>query len=126
MLLLDASALIAALYDEPGADTVAEHLDEAALLAVNLEEVAGKLLRDGMDVATAHRVVDRLGLETIAFTAEMAWRAASLRAVLPPGLGIADRACLAAASVLGVGVLTADGAWRDAAAACDVRVVNVR
>lgn len=126
MLLLDASALIAALYDEPGADTVAKHLDEAALLSVNHEEVAGKLLRDGMDIATAHRVVDRLGVETIDFTAEMAWRAAALRALLPPGLGVADRACLAAASVLGISVLTADGAWRGAGAACDVHVVYVR
>ena len=126
MVLLDASALIAALYDERGADAVGEHLGEAAVLSVNLEEVAGKLLRDGMDVATAHRVVDRLDLGMIEFTAEMAWRAAALHAVLPAGLGIADRACLAAASVLGISVLTADEAWRGAGTACGVCVVNVR
>jgi hypothetical protein len=55
VVLLDASALIAALYGEPGADTVAEHLGDASVVTINLEEVAGRLLRDGMDMATARR-----------------------------------------------------------------------
>jgi hypothetical protein len=55
-VLLDASALIAALYGEPGADTVAEHLGDASVVTINLEEVAGRLLRDGMDMATAAAV----------------------------------------------------------------------
>jgi PIN domain nuclease of toxin-antitoxin system len=126
VVLLDASALIAALYGEPGADTVAEHLGDASVVTINLEEVAGRLLRDGMDMATARRTIDALDVDMVEFTVAMAWRSAELRALLPIPLGIADRACLAAASVLATPVITADAAWRDAGDACQVRVISLR
>lgn len=126
MVLLDASALIVALYNEPGADTVAAHLGDAAVVTVNLEEVAGKLLRDGIDIASARSIIDVLDIDVFEFTEPMAWRAAELRRLLPPGVGIAARSCLAAASVLGVAVITADTAWTGAGSACGVQIVTVR
>lgn len=126
MVLLDASALIAMLYEEQGADAVARHLDDAAMLTLNLEETVGKLLRDGLDVTTARTAIDALGLDAVDFTAVMAWRSAELGRRLAAGLGLADRACLGAASVLGVAVVTADTAWRDASRRCGVPVTVIR
>ncbi|TMB89751.1 MAG: type II toxin-antitoxin system VapC family toxin [Chloroflexi bacterium] len=125
-VLLDASALLALLYDERGAAEVRAQIDEARLLAVNLEEVLGVLLKDGMPVDIARHTVDTLGLSIAPYTEAMAWRSAELRRRLPSGLGIADRACLAAAAVLGTPVLIADALWRKAAEVfgVDVRVIR--
>ena len=59
MVLLDSSSLIAMLYDERGAAYVQEQLDEASLLAVNLEETLMVLLRDGMPRDVARRTAER-------------------------------------------------------------------
>src|SRR5579859_1149282 len=126
MALLDASALLAALYDEPGAGVVAEHLVGAALLTVNLEETVRALLRKGMETTVAHRVIDAMRLDIIDFTRDMAWRSAELQAILPKELGLADRACLAAASVLDMPVVTTDGLWREAGHLAGVRVISIR
>lgn len=126
MVLLDASALIAALYDEPGGSDVATHLGDAAVLTVNLEEIAGALVRDGMPPAVAHSAIDLLDLDVLDYTIAMAWRSVDLRLLLPAGLGFADRACLAAAWVLGTPVVTADTAWLAASVAAGVQVISVR
>ena len=48
--VLDASAALALLYDEPDADAVADHIaDGAVISAVNLSEVATILIRHGRD-----------------------------------------------------------------------------
>ncbi len=44
MTVLDASAVLALVHDEPGAEIVAEALPSASLGAVNLAEVIGKLI----------------------------------------------------------------------------------
>lgn len=126
MILLDASAILALLHDEPGADVVEEHLPGAFVMAVNLEEVVGILVREGMAPPVVARALAPLALKVAPFTEEMAWASGVLRRELPAGLGIAGRACLAAASVLGASVLTADASWRKAAAAFRVDVTVLR
>ena len=55
--VLDASAALALLYDEPDADAVADHIaDGAVISAVNLSEVATILIRHGRD---PHAVLTR-------------------------------------------------------------------
>jgi ribonuclease VapC len=126
MFLLDASALLALLHDEPGGSSVEQCLHEAAILAVNLEEVAGTLIREGMPAAAVELAVAPLALPVEPFTEEMAWRAAQARLRLPAGLGLADRCCLAAAAVLDAEVVTADVLWTSAAPALGVSVVLIR
>jgi PIN domain nuclease of toxin-antitoxin system len=126
VILLDASALLALVNDEAGSDTVEEHLGEASLMSVNLEEVVGILVKAGMTPIAAGIALAPLALPVAPFTEEMAWLSGTLRPRLPRGLGIADRACLAAASVLGASVLTADTLWGQAATTFGVDVTIIR
>ena len=50
MTVLDASAILALLHDEPGADVVAETLATGILGTVNLAEVVGELVDTGVEV----------------------------------------------------------------------------
>jgi len=126
MVLLDSSSLIAMLYDEPGAAYVQEQLDEASLLAVNLEETLMVLLRDGMPRDVVRRTFDELDIDVISYTAEMAWRSAEIQSLVRTPLSLADRSCLAAAAILGMPVLTADRAWSDVGPAFGVEVRLIR
>lgn len=126
MVVLDASALLALLDDEPGADLVEDRLVGATVVSVNLEEAAGKLIGRGMPPADVELAVAALDVTVTPFTEEMAWLSAQTRPRLPSGLGIADRCCLAAAAILGAGVVTADALWAKAAPAFGVDVTLIR
>jgi ribonuclease VapC len=123
-VVLDASALLAVLYGEKGADVVEELLDDGRVSAVNWSEVLQKLAQKGADPADANALL-LLGVEIEPFTAVDAVQAAELHAVTREfGLSLADRACLALACRLGVTAVTADRAW--AKAEFDVPVQLVR
>jgi ribonuclease VapC len=126
MYLLDASALLALLADEPGGASVEQYFTDATVLSVNLEEVLGTLIGRGMPTEAVEEALAPLALPVAPFTEDMAWLAAGARPRLPRGLGIADRCCLAAASVLDAAVITADSLWKSAAQAFAVEVVLIR
>jgi ribonuclease VapC len=116
--ILDASALLAYLRDEAGADVVADAIaGGASISTVNLGEVLSRVADRGADAArTARQMTDRglldgaIGVE--AFTTADAIEVARLRPVTRDlGLSLGDRACLALAKRLGAPVLTADLAW---------------
>lgn len=111
-VLLDASALLAAVNDEPGGERVAECLDDAAISAVNLAEVATKLREFGWQPREVSDFVADLQLEVLPFDQLDALNTADLRGPTRKlGLSLGDRACLAAAQRTGYRVLTADAAW---------------
>jgi len=124
-VVLDASALLVLLHDEPGAAEVAEALEEAAVSAVNLSEVVAKLLDAGMPRDEAEDVLGGLGLDVRPFDADSAWAAGSLRArTKAAGLSLGDRACLALAKALGVPALTADRAWAKVPGGVEVKLLR--
>ena len=111
--VLDASAVLALVRDEPGADKVAPHLGRAAISAVNLQEVIKELLLSGLDAATIRELLDELRLDVRAHDVEAAYAAAGLHAQTREfGRGLGDRSCLALAVQLGVPALTADREWK--------------
>jgi ribonuclease VapC len=129
--VLDASALLAFLRGEPGAERVAEALGEGACLsAVNLAEVLSKLADWGEDPAEAQARMERAGLlgaavEIFLFSEEDALEVARLRALTRVhGLSFGDRACLALARRLGLPALTADRTWDELG--LDIPVVVIR
>ena len=124
--LLDASALLAYLQREPGFEAVREALREgAAISAVNLAEVAGKLKARGKDTERIVRRLLAMGLEVLPFTLEEALEAGALDPLTRPlGLSLGDRACLAAGKVRGLAVLTADRTWAGVVPGVDVVVVR--
>ncbi len=110
--VLDASALMALLLDEPGAAEVEAVLGGALISAVNLSEVAGKLAERNMPGAEIRLALDAVGAEAVAFDATQAYEAGALRpATRAAGLSLGDRACLALGRTRGARVLTADAAW---------------
>lgn len=112
MVLLDASALLAAVNEEPGGERVAECLDDAAISAVNLAEVATKLREFGWRGTEVADLVVDLQLEVLPFDQQDALKTADLRGPTRTlGLSLGDRACLATAQRTGYRVLTADAAW---------------
>ena len=110
--VLDATALLALLNDKPGAERVAGYLSEAAIGAVNLTEVIGKLAEQGMPEADIHTALAALGLDIVPFDEDLAYRAGVLHPHTKKlGLSLGDRACLALGQQLSRPVLTADRIW---------------
>jgi ribonuclease VapC len=116
--VLDASALLAYLRDEQGAETVADAIAEgAAISTVNLAEVLGRLSDRGGDPARVlGQMTDRglLGgaISVEPFTVADALEVARMRpSTRRHGLSLGDRACLALARRLNEPALTADTAW---------------
>jgi len=99
--VLDASALLALLNDEAGADKVEEVIPEAYVSSVNVSEVVAKLMDNGAPEQAVRESLFTLGVEILDFNEEMAFEAGKLRPVTRKlGLSLGDRACLATAKVM--------------------------
>lgn len=114
-VVLDASALLAFLNSEPGADMVEARIAEgAAMSSVNLAEVVAKLNEREMPLLEIENVVSDLGLQIEPFDAASAYVTGELRQLTKQaGLSLGDRACLALGIRDSRTVLTADRAWQD-------------
>lgn len=122
---LDASALLATLQQEPGAEVVKAHLESAVISSVNWAEVVQKAHARGVNVRLMREYVDSLPIAIVAFEAGDAEAAAALWAATSrAGLSLADRCCLALARRLGVPALTTDRAWSELALGIEVRVIR--
>ena len=110
--VLDASAVLALLNEETGADTVAALLPDSAISAVNLSEAAARLIERGVPKRRIPQVFRMLALPVVPFDEALAYRAAEFRSTTRKrGLSLGDRACLATAEQLGACAVTADRVW---------------
>jgi len=127
LAVLDASALIALILREPGAEVVETVLTDSAVSAVNLAEVIGFLARNGATEPDIREMIEVIEAEIVPFDAELAYAAGLLAPVTrAAGLSLGDRACLALAIRLGVKALTTDQAWSRIAAAVRVEIELIR
>jgi PIN domain nuclease of toxin-antitoxin system len=114
--VIDASALLALLQDENGADEVVEAIaNGAAISTVNLSEVLAKLAEHSQPAVVAlgsiHEAAEG-ALQIEPFTEDDAAQAADLRPrSKAQGLSFGDRACLALATRFEVPAVTADRDW---------------
>ncbi|MGD0455856.1 MAG: type II toxin-antitoxin system VapC family toxin [Solirubrobacteraceae bacterium] len=129
--VLDASALLAHLRDEPGADVVAEAIASGAVIStVNLAEVFSRVADRGEDPAKLAAELTQSGLLDGAitvepFTAADAIDAGRLRPLTrDAGLSLGDRACLALARRLDAPALTADTDWQGVAHGVELRPIR--
>lgn len=99
--MLDASAVLALVHDEPGADLVAAALPSAVLGAASLAEVVGKLVDVGADVSRIRELLTAAGVTIEPLLEEDAELAGAMRAI-PGGVALS---------------LVTDAAWRSPSAA---------
>jgi ribonuclease VapC len=108
--VLDASAVLALLNNEVGADRVQFVLENATCLmsVVNWSEVARKLVDRERPVEPVSESLQAVGLEFKDFDYSLAVATALIAA---PPLSLGDRACLSLAAEVGAIALSADQIW---------------
>jgi PIN domain nuclease of toxin-antitoxin system len=112
VIVLDASAVLAVVYDEPGAAAVAERLDGGLMSVVNLAETLSTIAKNGGDPGFSARQLELAGVQFAAVSKEQAVDAAVLRPLtLHLGLSLGDRLCLALARERRLPVLTNERRW---------------
>lgn len=124
-VVLDASAILAVLFEETGAEEALPFLQNAQISAVNLCEVFTKAVEKGSPLEEAMRVIDRFEFAVIPFDREQAGVAASLR--MPTrnlGLSFGDRACVALGLSRGLPVLTAEREWEKLDVGVNVKLIR--
>ena len=114
-LVYDASALLAVVFSEPGAEVVIEHLNEAGgeISAANWAEVGSKMTERGLSASQMRRELASFALAVAPLDESQALLVAGLRmSTKPLGLSLGDRCCLALAQTRGATVVTGDRNWK--------------
>lgn len=126
-MVLDASALLALLRDEPGAAKVAEHIADSRMSSVNYAEVVSHFIHAGMPAEQVDAMLRPLPMMIVEADQALATLAGRLRSITAEaGLSLGDRFCLGLARRDGLPALTADRQWRTVAEAAGVTVTVIR
>jgi ribonuclease VapC len=126
-VVLDASALLALLLNEPGAEKVKAALDGALLSTVNYAEIVSHYAKLGANPTDIDALLRPLPIRLIPADPELSFEAGLLRPLtLKGGLSLGDRYCLALAKREGVAAMTAERRWPDIAKPAGVRVELIR
>jgi PIN domain nuclease of toxin-antitoxin system len=131
--VLDASAVLTFLQEEPGAEEVESRLAGSILPSVNLAEVLTRIHIAG---SGSSRMAETIGtlqdlgvhIEAVFSTAHAKSAAELHRSASHLGLSLGDRACLVVTQAQPTEryALTADQAWRNLPAECGITVVAIR
>ncbi|MFO0427558.1 MAG: PIN domain-containing protein [Planctomyces sp.] len=125
--VLDASAVLAVLLKEPGADIVRPHLPGAMISAVNVAEIINRRLKNGESLERNAQVVGSLQMRIVDFDFEQAVMSASFKPYARiANLSLADRACLSLGLLRNVPVLTAEQNWTKTDMGVNVRLIRSR
>ncbi|MFE1603306.1 type II toxin-antitoxin system VapC family toxin [Methylobacterium sp. ID0610] len=123
--VLDASALLCLLFDEPGADRVEAVLHSACISAANLAEVISKLVDRGQTPDEAVADLHELDLDVVPLDQAQGETAGALRTITrEAGLSLGDRACLALAASHKAVAVTTDRAWKKLTTDISIEVVR--
>jgi len=123
--VLDASAVLAYVSGEPGAEIVASLIDDALVSAVNLAEAVTNLRERTGSLDIARAALDIAALDVVDFDRSLAEEAGGFVAdTRPKGLSLGDRACLALAAREGLPAFTADRAWAGLGVGVDIRLIR--
>lgn len=126
-VILDASALLAMLREEPGSAEVAGIIHDARIGAVNYAEVISHFVHAGMPAIEVDSMLRPLPLSIVAADTETARLAGRLRALTSDaGLSLGDRFCLALALQEGLPAWTADRQWRSVAERIGAKIFIIR
>ncbi len=120
---LDASALVAILRRETGADEAIEWLSGAVVSSVNIAEVLWAMDKRGADRNQVENDLRQMRFRELPFTREDAEIVARLQPLtLGSSIGFADRSCLALAFRHGIPAVTGDRDWLSHDVGVEVRL----
>lgn len=123
--VLDSSAILAVVLNEPGASQVKTGSKGVGISAVNLAEVVSKLYDQLFSKDQIDLIVGGLDLEVAPFDESQAIAAGQLRiATRQLGLSLGDRACLALAIGEKATVITADRSWAGLDLGIEIKVIR--
>jgi PIN domain nuclease of toxin-antitoxin system len=126
-VVLDASAVIALLRNEPGWERVEAVLANAAISTVNVAEVVGYLARSGAVENDLRALLYLFSVHIAPFDEALAYDAGRLvQLTRAAGLSLGDRACLALAQRLDTKAMTADQPWSRIASTVGVEIEVIR
>jgi PIN domain nuclease of toxin-antitoxin system len=125
-IVLDASAILAIIFDERGAEKLTDEiLDHAVVSTVNIAEVQSKLVKKKYPPEEAWEDALSLGAVPVPFTSEQAKIAGDLIAITAKyGLSLGDRSCLALAITLKAPVYTTEQVWRGLKIGVPIHVIR--
>ena len=125
-VVLDASAILAVINAEPGAEKLIPDLLATAVgSAVNLAEVQTKLVTRGWPSEEAWEDATSPVREVLSFDEQQARIAGDLVTHTQSlGLSLGDRACLALAMTLNIPVYTAEKAWKKLKVGVRIQVIR--
>jgi ribonuclease VapC len=123
--VLDASAILAILFQEPGAENLTDDiLDRSVVSTVNLAEVQSKLVKMGHEPEKAWNDTTSVA-PAEDYTAQQAKIAGTLiRATHPFGLSLGGRSCLALAIALKAEVYTTEKLWKNLKLGIPIHVIR--
>jgi ribonuclease VapC len=125
VVVLDASALLAVMNHEPGADIVRASLVGALISTVNYSEVMKKTIERSVAVGKLHELVKTAALDIIPFDIQLAEASADLYPETKHlGLSFADRACLALGLQRKCRVLTSERRMGDVSLPIKVKLIR--
>ena len=111
--VLDASAVLAIVFDENGADKASAHARSSLVSAINMVEVLEKVQARKLPPGDVISLLKRLEVEIVPFDEHQALVSAGLRpAARKLGISLADVACLSLAATRALAAVTADREWR--------------
>jgi ribonuclease VapC len=123
--VLDASALLAFVNGEPGAEIVARVIGDALISTVNIAETLSILAKRTGSLQAAKAIIGMVALELVDFDRALAERVAELvLRTRPLGLSLGDRACLALAARESLPAVTADRSWSALAIGVEIRLIR--
>ncbi len=126
-IVIDASAILAAILGEAGGDAVFDLLDEAMVCSVNIAEVYTYAAINALPTDAIDAFFADTGIEIVAFDRDHAVVAGGLASITRKhGLSLGDRSCLALAKLRQAEVLTADRPWQQVADAAGLTITLLR
>lgn len=126
-IVIDASAILAAILGEAGGDSVFDLLDEAIVSTVNVAEVYTYAAINELPTEAIDAFFADTGITIVSFDDVQAVTAGQLASITrKAGLSLGDRSCLALAKLRNAEVLTADRPWQQVAGSTGLIITLLR
>lgn len=125
-LVLDASALLASIKDEPGAETVRDIMQDAGealfMHAVNASEVAYHLIRFGLPTVLAFRLAAPKGVTIVEDLDRLLWERSAILKAEYRNLALGDCVAISLAESLGAELVTGDRLFQEVETTAPVKL----